>query len=702
MLDPDAIMPHRAARRRVEPAKSIDALTDLNPVTLTALGGIIACSGYFYLPVEPGAIALLGLGAAGLAVGLLVRFSPDGRKTRFRLAAMLSILLLAASAFLWRAQDHTRAHHGPETYRGSDGAVRVEGWLEAVDRSGSGRQRLLIRVRNDELTALSSGLTRVRILGDPAGLVAGDTVAIPAVLAPPRPAAVPGGYDFSFHAGFADIVATGYGVAPATAGPAVSDDRLARRIARVRASLSEHIRDRMAPRPGGLAAALLTGDRAHIAARDVEALRRAGLGHVLAISGMHMALLAGGVFFAVRLLLAAITPWARRHDPAIPAAWIALVFAAGYLILSGATIPTQRAFIMTVSVLGAVILRRRALSMHTLALAVIAVLVMQPQAVVTPGFQMSFSAAAALVAVARVWQQSRGGGSSRGVFGQLRLFFGGLGTTSLVAGTATAGYAAFHFHRIATFGLAGNLLVMPIFSLLVMPAGVLGLILIPVGLDALPFRVMEAGLVVMLDLAAHVAGWPGAQRTVAAAPGIILAVFTGGFVLLLLLRGPGRGAGGVVMAGALALWAFLPQPDIFISRTGLVLARDGNDAWVVSDRRRSRFAARVFLEARGVTGQTPERWQAICDSRGCSARIGALTVTRLERLDDWPTDCARSDIIVSDARVPSWIAGQCQAIVFDPDRLARTGSQVIHTDGHGITSVRSAQPSGVVRPWTTA
>ncbi|WP_323761298.1 ComEC/Rec2 family competence protein [Maricaulis sp.] len=685
----------------MRPAKSIDPFADFGPVILTALGGIIGCSAYFFVSAEPGPVVFLVPAVTGLVLGLLVHFSPVGRKRWLRLTAMLAILLVAAAAFMWRAQDHTRAHHGATVYRGGGEAVLVEGWLEAVDRSGSGRQRLLIRVSNGALAASSSGVVRVRVLGDPAGLVAGDAVALRAVLSPPRPAAVPGSYDFAFHAGFSNIVATGYGISPATAGPSVDGDRLARGIARIRASLSSHIRDRMAPRPGGLAAALLTGDRAHIAPRDVEALRRAGLGHVLAISGMHMALLAGGVFFAVRLCLSAITPWARRHDPALPAAFVALIFAAGYLVLSGSTIPTQRAFIMTVSVLGAVILRRRALSMHTLALAVIAVLVMQPQAIVTPGFQMSFSAAAALVAVARVWQQSRGHGASRGVFGQLRLFIGGLGTTSLVAGTATAGFAAFHFHRIATFGLAGNLLVMPIFSLLVMPAGVLGLVLIPVGLDALPFRVMEAGLVVMLDLAGRVADWPGAQRTVVAAPGAVLALFSAGFILLLLLRGAFRGAGGAVMAIALAAWMLLPQPDLFISETGLVLARNGDEAWVVSDRRRSRFAARVFLEARGVGGAPPQRWQARCDGSGCSARLGELTVTRLTRLDDWATDCARSDIIVSDARMPTWIIAQCRAEVFDPDRLARTGSQVIQTGGHRIMSVRSARPAGVRRLWST-
>jgi competence protein ComEC len=723
MLQPDAILPHGVANRGTKSAKPVDALTDFGPAVLAALGAIIGTGLYFSLPFEPSGGLVFTLFALGMAAAATNRFSPPGRKRLERTAGMIAIILLAASVFMLRAGAHTHAHHGRSPAIESGRAIAVEGWLEAVDRSGSGRQRLLIRLRDDADTLAPSGLApsgmapsgrqRVRVLGDPGAVGPGDAVTIRAVLATPRSAAVAGGYDFAFHAGFEDIVATGFAVAPAEPGPALAQDRLERRIARLRAGLSAHIRARMAPRPGGLAAALLTGDRAHVDPGDVEILRRSGLGHVLAISGMHMALLAGGVFFAVRLALSAATVWARRQDPAVPAAWIALVFALGYLVISGGAIPTQRAFIMTVTVLGAVILRRRALSLHTLALGVVAVLALQPQAVITPGFQMSFSAAAALIAAARVWQDRRDTSGARGLVGQVRLFLGGLGTTSLVAGTATAGFAAFHFHRIASFGLAGNLLVMPIFSLIVMPAGVLGFVLIPLGLDGLPFAIMEAGLSGMLQLAAMVADWPGAQRLVAAASGPVLALFATGFVLLLLLRGPWRMSGALVMGLALAIWSLTPQPNLFISETGLILAREtsaiqdtetggatqAGSGWVVSDRRRSRFAARVFLEARGEGGPAPTRWSANCDAMGCSTPLVGLRLTRLTGLDDWQTDCERSDLIVSDVAIPDWIEARCTAVVFDPDRLDRTGSQLMRISQGHIRSIRSARPEGQERPW---
>ncbi|WP_291842525.1 ComEC/Rec2 family competence protein [Maricaulis sp.] len=690
MLQPDAILPQRVARNPDQPVNRVDPLADFSPAVLVSLGAIIGCAAVFSGACPSGwRLVSSFLLAAFLAFGL-ARFSPGRRIFLRRLAAMMTVILLAAAALAWRATSHEAAHHDRTPIADGQRAVELTGWLEAIDRSASGRQRLLVRLVQD---ANDPRARRVRVLGNAASIRPGDPISLRAVLAAPRPAAIPGGYDFAFHAAFRDIVATGYAIAPADAGPELEQDELARAIARLRADMSGHIRGRMADRPGALAAALLTGDRAHIDPGDVDALRRSGLGHVLAISGMHMALLAGGVFFAVRLGFSAISPWARRHDAAVPAAWVALVFAAGYLLLSGAAIPTQRAFIMTVSVLGAVILGRRALSLHTLALAVTAVLVMQPQAVVTPGFQMSFSAAAALITAARVWQAGSDRQARNGVLAQIRLFFGGLGTTSLVAGTATAGFAAFHFHRIASFGLAGNLLVMPIFSTVVMPAGVLGLVLIPLGLDGLPFALMEWGLSVMLDLAHRVADWPGAQRHLPAAPGLVLAIFSAGFVLTLLVRGRWRASGAALIAVALAGWAVLPQPNLFISDTGLILARDETGQWVVSDRRRSRFAARVFLEARAVAQPAPAVWDARCDGQGCSARLGGLRVTRLLALDDWQTDCARADLIIADMRVPPPVEQQCGADIIDTDVLERTGSQSLYLRQGEIVSVRHARPA---------
>jgi competence protein ComEC len=182
-------------------------------------------------------------------------------------------------------------------------------------------------------------------------------------------------------------------------------DRLERGLARLRWSLAERIRETVGPDTGGVAAALLTGDRSGVEQDDAEALRVSGLGHILAISGLHMALFAGGIYFFARLVLAAIDPFARAHDPRKAAAVIALIAATGYLILSGAAIPTQRAWVMAAVVLIGVMLDRRAFSMRSLAIAALVVIVLAPESVVEAGFQMSFSAVAALIAVYEIWNR---------------------------------------------------------------------------------------------------------------------------------------------------------------------------------------------------------------------------------------------------------------------------------------------------------
>lgn len=476
-------------------------------------------------------------------------------------------------------------------------AVRIEGWLAAIDTSASGRSRLLVRVPPDG----DRPGYRIRVLAAPGPVQPGDAVSVRAVLEPPRMAIVPGGYDFAFHAFFSGIAATGYAIAPAERGPELGGEWVQRRIAALRWTMAERIAARISGRSGALAAALLTGDRSRLDAADVEALRAAGLGHMLAISGMHMGLFAGGVFFAVRLAAAGFGRWSRGHDPAVPAALAALLAGAIYLVLSGHAIPTQRAYIMTASALGAVIARRRVLSFHTLAIAMTAVLLVTPEAVVTPGFQMSFAAVAALIAAAQAWQVRRPPPSPLDPARGIRQFFGGLGMTSLVAGLATSGFAAFHFHRVAAWGLAGNLLVMPVFTLVVMPAGVLALFLMPLGLDALPLAVMGAGLDLVLSLAHTVAGWPGAERAIPSAPGWVLPLYATGFAAACTLRRRARWGGAGVILMAFAAWALADRPDLFVTRDGVVVVREGEGGgWAVSDR------AAQPISGAGVSGSRGE------------------------------------------------------------------------------------------------
>ena len=692
MLHPDSNLLRPAAGYLKKSPLTLGPEAFFSPAIALALGAAAGAALHLtgVLPARAG----LAAGALVLAAALLAAWrGPVRGRAALRMLAIFCVGLLLGFG---RAEQRVQAASGIRAIDTHGEAVRIEGWLAAIETSASGRSRLMVRV-----PASGDGPGyRIRVLGAAGPVRPGEPVSVEAVLAPPRMAAVPGGYDFAFHAFFRRIAATGYAIAPASAGPDMRADGVQRRIAALRWAMAERIAQRLEGRSGALAAALLTGDRSRLAPGDVEALRGAGLGHMLAISGMHMALFAGGVFFAVRLAAAGLGRWARRHDPAIPAALAALAAAAVYLALSGGAIPTQRAFIMTASALGAVLARRRVLSFHTLAIAMAAVLFLTPEAVVTPGFQMSFAAVAALIAAAQIWQSRRPPPAPLDAGRGVRQFFGGLGTTSLVAGLATSGFGAFHFHHLAAFGLVGNLLVMPVFTLIVMPAGVLALFLMPVGLDGLPLTVMGAGLDLVLALAHAVSGWPGAERTVPSAPGWVLALYGGGFALACAARGGWRAAGASLMAASIVFWATAERPDLFISRDGVIVARDGDrGGWAVSDTRRSRFPVQVFLEGEGRR-DPPGRLALVCDAAGCAGAVpGGRPVVLLDALDGLAEDCRRAGLIVSRRSVPAHRVRACGAPVIDADALARRGGAMLWAGADGEWRVRHVLAPGRQQPW---
>jgi len=646
---------------------------------------------YFTLPAEPSAAA--GWTTFGLAVCALAGAIIWRHRTSALITLMLAAFVLAGGA---RGQWRTLSVAGPVVAE-SERARTVTGWIESVQQSG-GRQRLVLRVAS--LEGMDTPPRRVRVLANRGAFQPGDAITFRAVLGPPPRPAAPGGYDAGFAAWFSGLGGSGFAVTRPEAAE-FDGDRRARAFARVRWSMAERIRERAPPRSAGIAAALLTGDRSGISPDDAEALRATGLGHILAISGLHMALFAGGVFFAVRFLSAAIEPFARRHDPRYPAAIAALLAALAYLALSGAAIPTQRAFIMTAAVLIGVLVGRQAISMRSVALAAFAVLLIQPESIVTPGFQMSFAAAAALIAAFGALRDHRRPGPRPGMLRRAAGSIGAIGWSSLIAGAATSGFAAFHFNRLAAFGFIANLAAMPIFSFLVMPAGVIALALMPFGLEAIPLAVMGAGLDAVLFIAHVIADWPGALSPVPAGHGAALPLYAAGFAALVAGRGLMRLAGLVFMGAGLILWWATPVPDGLVTDSGVVIAHydAAHGDWAASTTRRSRFAARVFLEQTGDREVRLARGMS-CDASGCAGRAQGVLIATPETEEALLEDCRAADLVVTRLIVNRILRSRCEAQLIDAGDLARDGARTFRiTDGR-ITSWETVADRRGDRPWT--
>ncbi len=431
-----------------------------------------------------------------------------------------------------------------------------------------------------------------------------------------------------------------------------------------------------------------------------------GLGHVLSIFGYHMAVVAGIVFFAMRGLLALVPAWTVSAPIKKWSAVAALIAAAFYLLLSGSEVATQRSFLMTAVVLIAIMVDRRAITFRTLAIAAMTVLVLAPQALVHPSFQMSFAATLGLVALVANGLPALFATSDNSTATRIALWGGRefmlLMLASLIAGLATTPYAAFHFHRITPYGVLANLAAMPVVSALVMPAGLLGLVAMPFGLDGVFWQLMDVGIGWMILVAQWVAALPGAVGRMAAFGTGPLLVATVGMIMLGLLRTPLRFVGLAVIAVA-ALWALAtPQPDILISSDGqnigvrgkdgrLHLMRIGKDAFLVKEWLAADADARIATDPSLMEGVS-------CDGAGCvvEMRDGSLVALSI-RPDAFADDCARAALLVSHGQPPA----DCAAYVVDQARLRRSGSQALRRrDGTFIAEAQ--KPAGRDRPWAPA
>jgi competence protein ComEC len=649
---------------------------------------------YFMLPVEP----LAGVGWFGCLTASFLALC--ALFVRGRPSALFALLLTAAAITGFSlAQLRTEAS-APPPMTVSERAVGVTGWIEAVERGGS-RPRLLIRVR--ALDGAEEPPRRIRVRARLGEFAPGDAVSVRAVLSRPPGPAAPGGYDPARAAWFDGVALTGFAITDLAPAQIEPGEGFQRALAGFRWRLAERIRAKAGERTGGVAAALLTGERSGVSEADAEALRVSGLGHILAISGLHMALFAGGVYMCARFVFAAIEPFARAHDPRKPAAIIALVAATGYLILSGAAVSTQRAWVMAVVVLFGVLLDRRAFSMRSLALAALVVVTLAPESVIEAGFQMSFAAVAALIAVYEVWMKIKPERYGKPGFIERAVdSLGGLSTTSVVAGAATGAFAAFHFQRMAAYGLIANLAAMPVFTFWVMPAGAIALVLAPIGLDGPALLVMDAGLRVVLAIADWTAGLQGAGVSVIAADGRVIALYGAGFALATLGLGVVRLSGMVLAIAALVLWQLQTPPAMMISDAGVVLARFGGDTNLqATSLRRSRFDTGVFLQRAGEGGFRPERASLQCDALGCTGvtRDG-LVLAMTSRHEALSEDCRRADIVVFDGRVSSWRRRRCEALLLDDmARQASGGAELWVKDGR-IVRLRSALDARGQRPWS--
>ncbi|MGO9432231.1 ComEC/Rec2 family competence protein [Rhodoblastus sp.] len=604
----------------------------------------------------------------------------------------------------------------------------LAGFVEEVDYRVQGARFLL---RPIEAQGLAPERTpyRVRLTsrGHPS-FAAGDFIVVKARLLPPGHASLPGGYDFARDAYFARIGAVGSALSPAQAVPPPESPgwglRFFAAVDRARNALALRVAEAIGGDNGAIGAAMVTGKRDLLSDGAKETIRKAGIFHIITISGVQMTLVAGIFFVGLRQLMAFSRTLALNYPIKKWAAALAMLAACCYALFTGSRVGSERALFMTLILLGSVLVDRPALTMRNLAFAALAVIILQPEALLGASFQLSFAAVAALVAVyesratavgfvagakaadgmhpgmppretkeaGRSLAENLAERSRHGIPGALFATF--------CATSATASFMAYDFHELSPYVLIGNPLTLAMIELFAVPAALLGSLLYPFGLDGWVWSYLGAGIGMIMTVAGWIGSAPGANVSLPAfAPWSIvcltLAVLSAALWRTWTLRLTALPLLALGLLGAASGGRF----DLAVPPNGdLAALRDADGALTILGKRNDDFATEQWLRADADPRNGTER-AGRCDAHGC---VGLLPNGESAALvldySAFHEDCARAQVVISPLYAPRSCAPK---ILLDRARLAQTGAVTLQFGEKGV-EWRAARAPGEDRPWSRA
>jgi len=655
--------------------------------------------GYFALPREPPPVAF----ALVAVILVLLAFG-----VHFKQSVAAKILLLVLVGFSL-AKIRTEWVSAP-TIRAPTGEVMLSGVVENFEIRGPKRAVAILRILALEGQGVTRMPTRARLsVTSASGLRAGQMIKAKAQLFPLSAPALPDGYDYGRSLWFEGIGATGrlYGDILIEGTDPSWLLRCEAMLQDLRDAIGGRIRAVLPADRSGVGEAMITGARGTIP-RDVNnSLQVSGLYHILSISGLHMSLVAGGFFWLVRALLALSPSLAMSYPIKKWAALAGLAMGFAYMMLAGPSVAPQRSYIMLSVMFIAILVDRPALSMRNLAIAALIILVVMPEAALTASLQMSFLAVMGLLAFHDAWSKwlMRGERADLGLIARAARAVSdavlAAAFTTLAAGGMSSIAAAYHFGRLAPYSLIANLLALPVMSIIVMPMALLAVMVMPLGLEVLPLRMMDEGLVLVQAISDWVSGLPSAQGLIPALPLSAALLLSFAAIILCLTKGMLRLLALPIAATALVIAVFVQRPDIYIDAAAKNVAiRTDRNELVPAHPRRGRFAAGLWLRAEG-DGATPadasHRSGWACEGAVCRASVKGRRVIYLT--DEQPAmtiPCAEADILI--AAFP--LRGRCRSVPVRIDRFTvwRAGAHALYLDEHGIRLDASREEQGA-RPW---
>lgn len=647
---------------------------------------------YFSLPFEP----VLAYSCAAFMVALIAAIVVRKRQNLFPFFIIATLIAAGFAAAAYRTTYIKAPILQDET-----GVTKVIGIIDEIHSLPHGKRVIL---SSPQIEGIEYGYTpakiRVNINTSTNGAGIGDKISILAALSPPPQPVIPGGYDFARHVFFDKVGAVGYAVSKAEIIEKSQNISFLKKVEHLRQIIIDKILAALPEQQANIATALLVGEKGGIEKRVIEDIRVAGIAHLLAISGMHLSLVAAFFFFLSRAIMAAIPPLALKYNIKKWAAIIAIMGSFFYLLISGAPISAQRAFLMTSLILIAITIDRSGMPMRSVALAAMIIMVISPESILTPSFQMSFAAVIALISGYETLQPKFREYSDYGIVKRSMIYFLGLIISSWIAGIATAPFAVYHFNNFASYGILANLIAIPVTSFLVMPAGVFALLFMPLGLEALPLYLMGQGIDIITNTASYIASLPQATEIIPQYSNVSFALFIFGGLWLCLWQRKWRLLGLIPISVAFVSMFFVAKPDFIISDSGkLFAARDGSGKFIFSSNRAERYAKERWIERFAINDFSylgKEKSENInCDALGCAYLHNNHKISIAHHPIAVLQDCADSDIVIN----LTYQRNKCQsgAIYMNGYNLEKKGAHVFYL-GDKIEIENLADYRGN-RPW---
>ena len=514
----------------------------------------------------------------------------------------------------------------------------------------------------------------------PAGVANGATLRMRARLVPPPPMPLPGAYDFARDAWFKGIGAVGKPLgAVQLLAPGTSSS-----LDGIRNRLGDHIRAQLPGRAGGVATALATGDQHAVDKNDADAMRRAGLIYLLVVSGLHVAAVIGATMFLTLRLLALSERLALRFNLVLVAAGAGALAGIGYTVLTGMQVPTMRSCIAALLLLGGMALGRDAISLRLLALVVV-----RPESLVGPSFQLSFAAVAAIIALhstkfARRWFTRRDEGPFARIGRSVLTMF----ATGLAVELTLFPLSLYHFHRAGLYGMGASLIALPLTTLVIMPLEAAALFLDIAGLGAPAWWLCGRAIGLLLWISTKVGTASGAVTMLPSMPQWAFAAMVAGGIWLCLWQSRVRLLGLLPFVIGAVGAALTPTPDLLVTGDGMHLAVVSGGRPVILRDRTGDFVQQLLAESAAYDGDPAflsDAAFADCSTDSCIADVGRggrswrIFATRSSYRLAWQDvvdACGQSDIAVSDRRLPAGCTPKW--LKLDAPALRRTGGVAIY------------------------